>query len=196
MLQNKVYITIGRHERYGLGDTAILREDMLAAFQTGVNLRQILPPCACVYHSPLERAVVTAKFQALGLNCDHIIEAADLSENTPKYEVQKFFNRLLQYTDESVQYYHFVTHLPVVEKLGLPFLTAGEICLLTADNWQAMLSENFALQTIKVPAIGVELWQKTGLTAASLEKLSTAEIYALLQKLMNKKHKHQSSILF
>ena len=183
MPQNKVYITIGRHARYGLGDTPILREDMLSAFQTGMNLRQILPPCACVYHSPLERAVITAKFQALGLKCDHILEVADLNENMPKYEVQKFSNRLLEFTDDKTQYYHFVTHLPVIEKLGLPFLAAGEICLLTADNWQAMLSENFALQIIKTPQITAEMWQKIGQTPPTFDKLSTSKIYALLQKL-------------
>lgn len=181
MPENKVYLTIGRHARYGLGNTAILREDMLSAYATGKMLQQILPPCSCVYHSPLERAVITAKFQALGLNCNHLLENKFLDESTPKYEVQKFINHLLELTDTNVRYYHFVTHLPIIEKLGLPFLAAGEICLLTADNWQEMLSENYALQTISPCQPNLELWQKIEQTPATLEKLSTDEIYALLQ---------------
>lgn len=181
MATNKVYISIGRHARYGLGNTPILREYMLSAYETGKMLQQILPPCACVYHSPLERAVVTAQFQALGLKCEHLLENEFLNESTPKYEVQKFFNRLLEFTEDSTLYYHFVTHLPIIEKLGLPFLAAGEICLLTAANWQAMLSENYELQIIKTSAPSLELWKKIKQTPTSLENLSMNEIYSLLR---------------
>ena len=114
MMPPKVYLSFGRHQRYGYGDTAILREDMPRAYLTGKMLQQTLPPCAAVYHSPLPRAVETAQFTALGLNCSHLLEIPALAEDTPKFEVQKFLNGLLQNTDNSMAYYHFVTHLPVV----------------------------------------------------------------------------------
>ena len=181
MSNSKVYISIGRHEHYGYGDTAILRSDMLTAYQTGKMLKEWLPPCETVYFSPLERAKETARFQALGMGCRHLLESPFLSEDTPKFEVQKFINGLLNLTDASVQYYHFVTHLPVAEKLGLPFLAAGDVCLLTADNWQSMLSENYTVQTIRAPQPDIKLWQKIKQTPDSLELLSADEIYNLLE---------------
>lgn len=182
MSNNKVYISIGRHEHYGHGDTAILRADMLTAFQTGKMLQQWLPTCETIYFSPLERAAETARFQALGMGCSHLLESQFLSEDTSKFEVQKFFNRLLELTPDSVRYYHFVTHLPVAEKLGLPFLGAGDVCLLTADNWSDMLGENYKLQTIHAPQVDVALWRKIQQTPDSLERLSADEIYDLLQQ--------------
>lgn len=178
----KVYLSIGRHEHYGYGDTAILRTDMLTAFQTGRLLKNILPPCETIYFSPIERATETARFQALGMACSHLLESDFLREDTPKFEVRKFFNRLLELTDASVRYYHFVTHLPVAEKLGLPFLGAGDVCLLTADNWSDMLGENYKLQTIRAPQVDVALWRKIQQTPDSLERLSADEIYGLLQQ--------------
>lgn len=183
MSQNKVYLSIGRHGRYGFGNTAILREDMLSSYAMGQMLNQTFPPCTCVYHSSLERAIITARFQALGLNCTHLLENECLNENIPKFEVQKFFNRLLKYTDDNVQYYHFVTHLPVIEKLGLPFLAAGDVCLLTSDNWRDMLAENYTVQIINAQPANIELWQKIKQTPTTLDKLSAAEIYTLLRKL-------------
>ena len=180
MLQNKVYLTIGRHAHYGMGDTAILRADMLTAYQTGCLLRQILPPCAAVYHSPLERAAETAKFQALAMQCQHLLESDALREDAPKFTTRQLINNILASADETVQYYHFVTHLPVVEKLGLPFLGAGDWHLLTADSWQNMLSNNYTVQTVQASYNDVSLWQKIGQTPDSLEKLSSAQIYKLL----------------
>ena len=177
MPKNKVYLTFGRHERYG-DDTAIAREDMLAAYHTGTLLATVLPPCATVYHSPLARAAETAKFEALGLCCNHLIETEFLEESAPKFTIQKFINGLLQNTDNAVQYYHFVTHLPVVEKLGLPFLAAGDVCLLTADNWAEMLAENFETQLLQKPALPLEIWQKFDLTC--FDKSSADEIYQTL----------------
>jgi phosphohistidine phosphatase SixA len=182
MLSNKVYLSIGRHEHYGYGDTAILRSDMLTAFQTGKMLQECLPSCETVYFSPLERAAETARFQALGMGCSHLLESKFLSEDTPKFEVQKFINGLLQLTTDSVRYYHFVTHLPVAEKLGLPFLGAGDVCLLTADSWQDMLNENYAVQTIRAPQPDIKLWQKIKQSPDSLEQLSADEIYEILKK--------------
>ena len=128
-----VYLSIGRHEHYGY-DTAIERADMLVAYLSGKYLQEFLPPCETVYHSSLARATETARFQALGMQCHHILKISALDEDTPKFTIQKFINTLLQNTSVDVRYYHLVTHLPVVEKLGLPFLSAGEICLLTAEK--------------------------------------------------------------
>lgn len=182
MPQNKFYLSFGRHERYG-SDTAIEREDMLAAFLTGRQLKLWLPECATVYHSPLERAVETARFEALGLKTEHLLCVEAMEESATKFEINKFINELLNYTDDTVAYYHFVTHLPVVEKLGLPFLGAGEVCLLTAENKDEMLAENFKLQIIKKPQVGAEIWQKLNLTPDGLEKMSADEIYQLVLRL-------------
>jgi len=180
----EVYLSIGRHERYG-HDTAIERADMLVAYLSGKLLQQCLPRCKTVYHSPLARAVETARFEALGLGCTHILQIAALDEDTPKFAVQKFINGLLQNTDDDVRYYHCVTHLPVVEKLGLPFLASGEICLLSAQNWQEMLAENYSVQVINVPPLPAELWQQLNLTPESLEHLSADEIYERIVNSLN-----------
>lgn len=183
MKENRFYLSIGRHERYGT-DTPIEREGMLCAYLSGCVLKSVLPKCETVYHSPLARAVTTARFEALGLDCSHILEIEALNEDSPAFTIRKFINNLLQNTGDEVNYYHFVTHLPVVEKLGLPFLSAGEICLLVADTKEEMLKENFELHIIKRPAIPLELWQELELTVGDLAFLSEDEIY---QKLVNKK---------
>lgn len=180
MPQNKFYLSFGRHERYG-SDTAIEREDMIAAFLTGRQLKLWLPECAAVYHSPLERAAETARFEALGMQTEHILCTQALEESASKFAIQSFLNKLLEYTEDEVAYYHFVTHLPVVEKLGLPFLGAGEVCLLTAENKNELLAENFSTQIIKKPKISVDIWQKLNLTSDSLERLSVDEIYKCLE---------------
>lgn len=185
MAENRVFLSFGRHERYG-HDTAILREDMLVAYATGCQLRQILPPCVTVYHSPLARAVETARFEALGLKCDNLIETEALEEGATKFTTQRFLNQLLQNTDDSVQYYHFVTHMPVVDRLGLAMLDAGDVCLLSAADWQQMMAENFETQVIKAPRMLLELWQSIGYTPDSLESLSPDEIYRLLENMADK----------
>lgn len=182
MTPSKFYLSFGRHERYG-SDTAIEREDMLAAFLSGQQLKSWLPQCATVYHSPLARAAETARFEALGISVSHLLCVEALTENATKFEVNKFINELLCHTEDNVAYYHFVTHLPVVEKLGLPFLAAGEICLLSAANKNEMLAENFEIQIIKKPAINAKFWQKINLTPTTLEKLGTEEIYQKLSAL-------------
>lgn len=180
-MPHKFYLSFGRHERYG-SDTAIEREDMLAAFLTGLELKKWLPECTTVYHSPLERAVETARFEALGMGVEHLLCVEALEESATKFTINKFINELLHYTDETVQYYHFVTHLPVAEKLGLPFLGAGDVCLLSTENKDEMLCENFKLQVINKPKIPLEMWQKTGLTAGTLDTLSADEIYRILSE--------------
>lgn len=183
-MPHKFYLSFGRHERYG-NDTAIERQDMIAAFLTGRQLKEWLPECATIYHSPLARAAETARFEALGMQNGHLLCVEALEESATKFMVGKFINELLQYTDDAVSYYHFVTHLPVVEKLGLPFLGAGEVCLLTADNKDEMLAENFTLQVIAKPEICAEIWQKIDLTPTGLNKLSADEIYRKLQTVDN-----------
>lgn len=180
MKQNKFYLSLGRHERYG-SDTPIEREDMIAAYLTGREIQACLPKCAVVYHSPLERAAETARFEALGLKCNHLLCVEALEESANKFTIVKFISELLRYTEENVQYYHFVTHLPVVERLGLPFLGAGEVCLLTAENKQEMQAENFSLQVIKKPQISAQIWQKLDLTPDILPQLSADEIYQKIQ---------------
>lgn len=182
MEKNKFYLTIGRHERYGT-DTSIEREDMLSAYLSGVMLKSCLPPCYTVYHSPLARAVSTARFEALGLQCSHLLEIAELEESTPTYTIRKFINNLLQNQDDDGQYYHMVTHLPVVEKLGLPFLGAGEMCLLTSENKFEMLKDNFTVEILKKTEVTLDLWQKTNLTISDLSSLSEDEIYKRLADL-------------
>jgi len=182
MAAHKFYLSFGRHERYG-NDTAIEREDMIAAYLTGKQLKSWLPTCTTVYCSPLERAAVTARFEALGLGVDHLLISESLTENADKFTVKRFITDLLNYTDEQTAYYHFVTHLPVVEKLGLPFLGAGEVCLLAAENKDEMQAENFLLQTIKKPIISAEIWQKLQLVPKELNTLSTEEIYKKLTDL-------------
>lgn len=179
MQKNKFYLSIGRHERYGT-DTPIEREDMLCAYLSGLILGNFLPACETVYHSPLARAKETARFEAMGMGCTHLLEVDALEESAPTFTIRKFINNLLQNTDDTVSYYHFVTHLPVAEKLGLPFLSAGEICLLTADNREEMLKENYTVQVIKKPEVPVETWQELDLTPQSLAQLSADEIYQKL----------------
>lgn len=179
MQKNKFYLGIGRHGRYGT-DTPIEREDMLCACLSGIMLRNCLPTCETVYHSPLARARETARFEALGMGCMHLLEVNELEESSSTFTIRKFINNLLQNTDDGINYYHLVTHLPVVEKLGLPFLSAGEICLLIAENKEEMLKENYTLQVIKKPEVPVEMWQELDLTSQSLSKLSADEIYQKL----------------
>ena len=181
MSESKFYLSIGRHGRYG-SDTPIEREDMLCGYWSGFMLKAVLPECETVYHSPLARAVTTARFQALGMGCSHILEVGELDEDTPSFTIRRFINNLLQNTDENVHWYHLVTHLPVAEKLGLPFLGAGDICLLIADSKEEMLQENFEIQMIKKQEIPLEIWQKIGLTAADLKLMSEDEIYQRLNR--------------
>ena len=159
MANTEFYLSFGRHGRYG-NDTAIMREDMLSAYLCGKYLKEYMPKCTAIYHSPLARAVETARFTALGLQCEHLLETDFLEESSPTFQIRTFLNKVLINSDNSVLYYHFVTHLPIIEKLGLPFLAPGESCLLSADSKQDMLAENFRIQLIKKPEIPLELLRK------------------------------------
>lgn len=181
-MQNKFYLAFGRHERYGSPGTAIEREDMIAAYLSGRKLKNILPPCACVYHSPLRRAAETAHFEAAGLGCENLTEVDALIDTETSFGTRKFLNALLRDVPENVFYYHIVTHLPVLEKLGLPFAGTGEIYLLTAENSAEMLAENFTLQKIQKPQVTAAVWRKLKLTPQSLQKMSADEIYSAITK--------------
>lgn len=185
-MPNKFYLSFGRHGHYGT-DTPILREDMLKAYLSGEQLKSYLPKCETVYCSPLPRTTQTARFTALGLKCDHILQIDALNEGTSKFMVQQFINNLLINTNDDVKYYHFVTHLPVLEKLGLPFLGAGEVCLLTAESINEMLMDNFQVQIIKQPEITIDLWHDLNLKISLLAELSADEIYNKLLQISNHK---------
>lgn len=183
MKNNKVYLSFGRHGRYGR-DTAIDRLSMLEAYLSGKVLKENYPSCDTLYYSPIARAAQTAEFRALGLECYHTIEAPKLSEDTPTFEIRKFLNNILtQCLNE--HHLHFVTHLPVIEKLGLGELGCGEIIVLEAHDWQEMLSENFSLKVFPVPDMDevLMLLQKIGLTAEKYNNMPAQDIFRLLKDL-------------
>ena len=183
MPQNKrFYLSFGRHGAPA-ADTGIRREDMLKAFLIGTDLRHWLSPCCRVYHSPLARAATTAKFQALGLGCRNVTVAPDLDECASKFAVQQFVDRVITDKPVGASYFHFVTHLPIIEKLGLPALSTGEVCLLSADSVDDMRAYNYNTQIIAVPHEEQQLWHLSNLHAEELSALSADEIYRLLQTL-------------
>ena len=180
---NKVYLTFGRHGRYG-NDTAIERLSMLEAYLSGKELKKICPPCDIVFHSPIARAVQTAEFRALGLDCEHLTETQKLSEDCPAFEIKKFLNFLLVGCDNE-RHLHFVTHLPVIEKLGLGELGCGEIFVCEADSWQEMLCENFTIKLMSCPDIEecLNLLHKAGISAAEFHTLTAQKILSALTTL-------------
>lgn len=184
MPQNNVYLSFGRHGRYG-NDTAIDRTSMLEAYLLGVYLKNNYPLCETIYYSPIARAVETAKFRALGIGCNHKIETDNLTENSPKFVIQKFINQVLLNTDNNIRHYHFVTHLPVIEKIGLPCLGAGEICLCEAQNWEQMLSENYSVKIITNPSFQKieRLLHEMNFTIESIQMLMPDEIYNKLYEM-------------
>lgn len=183
MKNNKVYLSFARHGRYGR-DTAIDRLSMLEAYLSGLHLKEKYPLCDTLYYSPIARAAQTAEFMALGMRCSHTIEALRLSEDTPTFEIRKFINKLLEFCN-SEQHLIFVTHLPIIEKLGLGELGCGEIIVLEADNWQEMLSENFSLKTLPLPDIeeSAKLLQRIGIRATEFNDLPAEDIFGLLRKI-------------
>jgi len=181
MPQNKVCLSFGRHGRYG-HDTAIDRGSMLEAFLSGRKLKTELPSCSVVYHSPVARAALTAEFRAKGLNCSHFLAVEQLTEDAPASTVHRFVNLLLADAPQTERHYHFVTHLPVIEKLGLPDLGVGEICVCEADDWNEMLAENFSIRLF--PNVTAEELKDfaAGLNMSpdKFDRLSAEEILALL----------------
>lgn len=173
---DKVFMSWARHERYGT-DTAIKREAMVRAFQMGKQLRKMMPECETIYCSPIDRAKQTAEFQALGMRCTHLLENAFLAEDTPTFSVRKFISQVILNTAADVQYYHFVTHLPVLEKLGLPIWAAGSVCLLSAASWTDMLAENFEVQTFEALSLDADFYRNFAQNAEEFEKMTAEQIY-------------------
>lgn len=173
-----------RHGRYG-SDTFIDRQSMLEAFLQGQKLKKLMKDCETIYHSPLGRACQTAKFLALGLKCNHLIETEKLTENANTFTIKKFVDAVLLSDAQSLSRYCFVTHLPVVEKLGLPDLGCMQMCLCQAQNNQEMLAENFLPSKIDVPDIEdvLQLMRQINLTAAKLNDFGEDDIYRRLSLL-------------
>ena len=182
MENNQVYLSFGRHGRYG-NDTAIERLSMLESYLCGKYLLNNYPPCDALYYSPIARAVQTAEFRALGMNVQHLIETQKLSEDTPTFEIRKFINTIIAQSSNE-RHYHFVTHLPVIEKLGLGELGCGETIVLSAQNWQEMLIENFERTTLPYPNINdcANLLQKIGYTAQEFNTAPAPEIFLRLNQ--------------
>ncbi len=143
---NSVYLSFGRHGRRGLV-TSIDVASQLESFIGGRFLLNALPKCEAVYHSPIARAVETAKFRALGLQ-SRLIERNELTEDVNTFTVRRFINAIVQNTAEPIRHYHFVTHLPVLSKLGLPELDTCEMCVCKAANWEEMLADNYTIERV------------------------------------------------
>lgn len=173
-------MSFGRHGRYGR-DTPIDRLSMLEAYLSGRRMFEKYPPFDTIFYSPIARAVQTAEFRALGSKCEHLIESEKISEDTPTFEIRKFINLIISQSSDE-RHYHFVTHLPVIEKLGLGEIGCGDICLCEADNWQEMLADNFKLTTLKFDLIDdcVELLNKMNLSAQQFDEETAEDIYTAL----------------
>ena len=183
MDENKVYLSFGRHGRYGI-DTAIEHMRMLESFLGGRRLALMLPPCDAVYYSPIPRAAMTAKFRAQGLQCRHLLGCRELQEDMTSFIIKRFIGNIIQNSGPENKHYHFVTHLPVVEKLGLPELEACGICICSAVNWQEMLAENFEVIKLKNPSHDeiYNLLKTLRIEPEELEKFSPDGIYSALSR--------------
>lgn len=183
MENNKVYLSFARHGRYGM-DTDIEHMSMLEAFLSGQRLRQELPLCEAIYYSPISRAAMTAKFYGLGMHCRHLLAKRELEEDMSTFVIRRFIDNIIQNSTPEEKHYHFVTHQPVIEKLGLPNLETCGLCWCVADSWQDMLSENYEI--VKGPAVSHEelnrLLEKLRIDPADLEKFSPDAIYSALSR--------------
>lgn len=182
MNQSKVYLSFGRHGRYGV-DTPIDRCSMVEAFLSGIWLSVNLPKVETVYHSPIERAVQTAKFRALGLKNNHLISTPSLTEDASTFIIRKFINNVISLANENIYHYHFVTHFPVIEKLGLPDLGTGEICLCEADSWEEMLCDNFQTRKLQemIPSTVFNVLKKINITKNEFDLISSDDLYNKLK---------------
>lgn len=184
MDDSRVYLSFGRHGRYG-HDTAIEHMSMLEAFWGGRMMASKLPPCDVIYYSPLARAVMTARFQGLGMHCRYFLESKELEEDMSTFVVRKFVDNIIQSSTPEERHYHFVTHQPIIEKLGLPELDTCGICVCVAENWQEMLAENYEIVKLPRPT-GEELFelmQKLRIEPEDLEKFSPNGVYSALSRL-------------
>lgn len=184
MDDSRVYLSFGRHGRYG-HDTAIEHMSMLEAFWSGRMMASKLPPCDVIYYSPLARAVMTARFQGLGMHCRYFLESKELEEDMSTFVMRKFVDNIIQSSTPEERHYHFVTHQPIIEKLGLPELDTCGICFCVAENWQEMLAENYEIVKLPRPT-GEELFelmQKLRIEPEDLEKFSPNGVYSALSRL-------------
>lgn len=184
MDDSRVYLSFGRHGRYG-HDTAIEHMSMLEAFWGGRMMASKLPPCDVIYYSPLARAVMTARFQGLGMHCRYFLESKELEEDMSTFVVRKFVDNIIQSSTPEERHYYFVTHQPIIEKLGLPELDTCGICFCVAENWQEMLAENYEIVKLPRPT-GEELFelmQKLRIEPEDLEKFSPNGVYSALSRL-------------
>ena len=185
-------MSFSRHESYG-SDTPIAREGMVRTFLLAQRLKKMLPACETVYCSPIARAKQTAEFQALGLECSHLLESEALIENVPTFVARKFINQVILNTSPEVKYYHFVTHLPVLEKLGLPVWSAGAVCVLSASSWTDMLAENFEVQTFEALSLDADFYRNFAQNAEEFEKMTAEQIYIGCMQEMKKTSEHSGA---
>lgn len=180
---NKVYLSFGRHGRYGM-DTAIDHTSMVEAFCVGRRMAKIFPACRTVFHSPLRRAELTAKFRGLGLDCPHIICRQELEEETPKFTIRQFVDNVIKSAEKDERHFHFVTHLPVIEKLGLPDLSTCGVCWCEANNWGEMLAENYEVRVLpEEPKEEMfKVLQKIMIAPEDLWQFSPNAIYSALNR--------------
>ncbi len=180
---DKVYLSFGRHGRYGM-DTAIDHTSMVEAFCNGWQMAEILPACRTVFCSPLPRAELTAKFRGLGLGCPHVICRPELDEETPKFTIRQFVDNVIKSAEKNERHFHFVTHLPVIEKLGLPDLSTCGVCWRVADNWDEMLAENYEIQMLpEEPKEEIfKILQKIRIMPEDLWQFSPNAIYSALKR--------------
>ena len=184
MDDSRVYLSFCRHGRYGY-DTAIEHMSMLESFLGGRTLAAKLPSFDAKYYSPIPRAVMTARFQGLGMRCQHFLESKELEEDMSTFVVRKFVDNIIQCSTAEDRHYHFVTHQPIIEKLGLPELDTCGICFCVAENWQEMLAENYEIFKLPRPT-GEELFelmQKLRIEPEDLEKFSPNGVYSALSRL-------------
>ncbi len=184
MDDRKVYLSFGRHGRYGI-DTAIEHMSMLESFLGGRLLAEKLPPCDAIYYSPIARAVATSKFLGLGMRCRNLLESKELEEDISTFMVRRFINGIIQNSTPENKHYHFVTHQPVIEKLGLPELDTCGICFCVAENWQEMLAENYEIIKMPRPSHSelFSLLKALRIEPDDLERFSPNGVYSALSRL-------------
>lgn len=85
--------------------------------------------------------------------------------------------------DENVFHYHFITHFPVIEKLGLLDLGMGQMCVCEAESWEEMLCDNFRvrkLPDIKTSVISNVL-KKVNITKNEFDLITSDDLYNKLK---------------
>ncbi len=184
MDDNKVYLSFGRHGRYG-ANTAIEHPSMLEAYLSGKQLAEKLPKCQTVFYSPVPRTAQTAKFRSLGLGCRRYSAQAALKEEATTFSIRQLVNSVIQSAEPEERHFHFVTHQPVIEKLGLPELNTCGICVCVAESWPDMLAGNYEVRRWPAPTTDEMhyLLQVLRIEPEDLEKFSPDGVYSALSRL-------------